>query len=277
MRPTFGPGGGILVPYQGGEAMVVYLDLVMVLNFLVDFFLLLGTNRLSGFPADPKRTAAAAALGGIYAGACLLPGLRFLGNLLWRTVFLVLMALIAFGWDRSAVKRTGVFLLLTMALGGLALSFGRGAWGSVALAAAGIWLLCRAAFGDALGGRSYVPLELSYGKTRLRLTALRDTGNTLRDPVTGEQVLVLSAQAAGQLTGLTPAQLREPLETLARRPIPGLKLIPYRAVGTGAGFLLGLRFENARLGEKRCSLVAAFAPEGLGTGDSFQALAGGML
>ena len=30
--------------------MEVYLDLVIILNFLVDFLLLLGTNRLSGFP-----------------------------------------------------------------------------------------------------------------------------------------------------------------------------------------------------------------------------------
>ena len=38
-------------------AVEIYLDLVMVLNFLVDFFLLLGTNRLSGFPAQPWRCA----------------------------------------------------------------------------------------------------------------------------------------------------------------------------------------------------------------------------
>ena len=30
--------------------MVVYLDLVMLLNAAVDFLLLLGTNRLTGFP-----------------------------------------------------------------------------------------------------------------------------------------------------------------------------------------------------------------------------------
>lgn len=257
--------------------MVVYLDLVMGLNFLVDFFLLLGTNRLSGFPSGGKRTAAAAALGGVYGGLCLLPELRFLGNLLWRTVFLLLMAVIAFGWDRSAVKRTGVFLLLTMALGGLALSLGRGNWLSLLLAAAAVWLLCRGAFGDGIGVREYVPLELSWGGNRLGLTALRDTGNTLRDPVTGEQVLVLSAQAACSLTGLTEEQLRRPLETLASRPVPGLRLIPYRAVGTAGGFLLGLRFEDARIGKKRCSVVAAFAPDGLGRGEGFQALAGGAL
>ena len=48
--------------------MRVYLDLVILLNFLVDYLLLLGTNRISGFPLTPGRTALAAVLGGIYFG-----------------------------------------------------------------------------------------------------------------------------------------------------------------------------------------------------------------
>lgn len=256
--------------------MTLYLDLVMVLNFLVDFLLLLATNRLSGFPAEGKRCAAAAVLGSVYGGACLLPDFRFLGSLLWRGIFLGLMALIAFGMNRSALKRMGVFLLLSMALGGLAVSFGRGSWPPLLLSAGGLWLLCRTAFGDTVGGREYVPLELTHGDSSMTLTALRDSGNTLRDPVTGEQVLVLSAEAARQLTGLTPEQLRHPLETLAQRPVPGLRLIPYKTVGA-SGFLLGLRLESAKIGTRRQSVVAAFAPEGLGRGGMVHALAGGAL
>jgi stage II sporulation protein GA (sporulation sigma-E factor processing peptidase) len=249
----------------------------MLLNFLVDFFLLLGTNKLAGFPADPKRAAAGALLGGVYSGACLLPRLRFLGAMHWRLVSLAAMSAVAFGLNRSGAKRGGIFLLLAMALGGIALSFGRGNWLSLLLASFGIWLLCYCVFDRTLDGREFIPLELAYGGNTLRLTALRDSGNSLRDPITGEQVLVLSARAAEDLTGLTPEQLRAPLETLEKRPLPGLRLIPYRAVGTDGGFLLGLRFENVRIGKKQCSAVAAFAPEGLGREEGFQALAGGML
>ena len=89
--------------------MTVYLDLVMLLNFLVDFLLLLGTNKLSGFPPDPMRAAVGGVIGAVYSGVCLLPSFRFLSSLLWRTVFLGLMAAVAFGWNRSAIKRAGVF------------------------------------------------------------------------------------------------------------------------------------------------------------------------
>ena len=257
--------------------MTVYLDLVMVLNFLVDFCLLQGTNRLSGFPAEVKRSAAAALVGAVYAGVCLLPGFAYFRSLLWRSVSFAVMSVIAFGWNRMAVRKAGVFLLLSLAMGGLALSIGREAWLSLLLSGAGLWMLCLGVFSEGLCPQSYIPLELSWGNNRLNLTALRDTGNTLRDPISGEQVLVLSAEAARRLTGLTEAQLRKPLETLSSRPVPGLQLIPYRAVGTGAGFLLGLRLENARVDGKPKSIVAAFAPEGLGQDGMFQALAGGAL
>lgn len=256
--------------------MEIYLDLVVILNFLVDFLLLLGTNRLSGFPPDIRRTAAAAALGGVYGGACLLSGFRFLGNWFWRLVSLFLMAVIAFGWNRSALKRAGVFLILSMAMGGIAVSIGRGDVPALMLAAGAVWLLCRAAFGEQVGGREYVPLEITYGDNRVSLTALRDSGNTLRDPVSGEQVLVISAEAAQRLTGLTEHQLRSPLETLTRRPVPGLRLIPYKAVGTAGGFLLGMRFENVKIGSRMQNAVVAFAAESIGRGEIYQALAGGI-
>ena len=133
--------------------MDIYLDLAVILNFIVDFLLLLGTNRLAGFPLDARRCALAAALGGVYGGACLIPGFSFLGSLLWRTVCLALMAGLAFGLSKSAFKRGGVFLLLSLALGGLAESLGQGDILTLCLAAGGIWGLCRAAFGERVGGQ----------------------------------------------------------------------------------------------------------------------------
>ena len=258
--------------------MQVYVDLVVFLNFLVDLLLLLGTNRLAGFPPGLKRTIPGAVLGSIYSGACLLPGFRFLGSTLWRLVSLGLMAVTAFGWNRSAWKRCGIFVLLSMALGGIAMGLGNtGNFWMLVVSAAGIWLLCRIAFGSSIGGRSYIPLEIRHQGNMVCLTALRDTGNTLKDPLTGEQVLVISGDAAFRLTCLTEHQLRSPLETLASRPVPGLRLIPYRAVGQPGGMLLAMRFADVKVGEQRTSALVAFAPEILGSKEGYQALTGGAI
>jgi len=255
--------------------MVIYLDLVMLMNFLVDFFLLLGTNRLSGFPAGVWRCALAALLGAVYSGACLLPGMKFLGNILWRCVSLGLMGAIAFGCNRSALKRTGVFLLLSMAMGGAALCLGRGDFPSLVLCALLCLLLSVVSFGGQVGGREYVPLQISLEGRTVNLIALKDTGNTLRDPVTGEPVLVISGEIASRLTGLTREQLQHPLETLAASPLSGLRLIPYHSIGNGGSFLLAKRFSEVMIAGARKSTLVAFAAEGLGNGDCYQALTGG--
>lgn len=255
----------------------MYLDLVVLLNFLVDYLLLLGTNRLSGFPSSWKRLFLASALGGVYAGACMLPGFHFLGNLLWRIVSLAGIAVIAFGWNRSAGKRCAVFVLLSMALGGLAMSLGKANIPALILASGGMWLLCRLSFDCGIGQQAYVPIQLTYAKNTMNIIALRDTGNTLRDPITGEQVMVVSGEVAEKLIGLTSSQLRTPLETLAMRPVPGLRLIPYSAVGQGGSMLLAMRLENVKIGSQVQSTIVAFAPEGLGKGSMYQALTGGAI
>ena len=254
--------------------MRVYVDGLMGLNFLVDFLLLLGTNRMTGYPADLRRLAAAAALGAVYAGACLLPGFRFLGSVLWRTVSLGLMGCLAFGCGQSALRRCGVFALLTLALGGFALSLGRADPGALLLSALVLWGLCRFSVTAPPGSRVYLPLKICHGDQTLNLLALRDTGNSLRDPVTGEQVLVICAGAARQLTGLTEEQLRDPLGTLAAAPIPGLRLIPYRTVGQG-GMMLAMAFSETTLEGKRGRRIVAFSPEDFGRKEGYQALTGG--
>lgn len=255
--------------------MRIYIDGVMAINFVVDLLLLLGTNRLAGFPDNKKRLAAAAALGGVYGGICLLPGFRFLGNLLWRVVSLALMGIIAFGWNKSALRRCGIFLLLSLALGGLAVSLGRADAAALALAALGLWCLSRVSFGEPVGSRKYIPLEIRYADRSVKLVALQDTGNTLRDPVTGESVLVISRSAAARLTGLTQQQLQNPLKTLTEGAVPGLRLIPFRTVGQGRGMMLAMSFGDVRMDGKQGKALVAFAPEDFNNGTGYQALTGG--
>ena len=257
--------------------MKVYVDAFLVINFLVDFLLLLGTNRLMGFPSNVKRLAAASALGAAYSGICLLPGFRFLGNLLWRMVSLGFMGVVAFGWNRSAVPRCGMFLVLSLALGGLAVSLGRADIRVLVLAGLGLWCLCRLCSGETAGSRDYIPLEIHNGSRNVKLLALHDTGNTLRDPITGEQALVISRSAAARLTGLTEQQISQPLETLASRCLPGLRLIPFRTVGSSSGMMLAMGIEDVFIGGRKKRSLVAFSPENFDRAVAYQALTGGVV
>ncbi len=255
--------------------MTVYLDVVVLLNFLVDYFLLVGTNRLFGYPPGWGRCAMAAAVGGLYAGACLVPGFHFLGNILWLFVSLGIMCWIAFGFHINALQRSMVFLLLSMALGGMAVGIGNGGFGSLIAAAVGVSMMCVLGFRERPGSVSYVPVDITYQGKRVRLTALRDTGNTLRDPVTGRSVLIVGADVAQTLTGLTRQQLQTPVSTMTQSRLSGLRLVPYRAVGKENGLLLALRMQDVKIGNWKGSSLVAFAPEGFSKDGNYQALTGG--
>lgn len=253
--------------------MAVYLNLLLILHFVVNFLLLLGTNRIVGHPSQPVRCALGAALAGGYAALCLAVPLRFLGSPLWRLGFALLVAATAFGLGPGAVRRGCLYMLWSMTLEGIALSADRENGPALVLWALLLYGLCRGGFG---GGQNCRLLKLTLGERQVTVLALQDSGNNLHDPITGEPVVVVSARTALRLTGLTEQQLRFPLDTLTQRPIPGLRLIPYHAVGA-CGMLLGLRIREAELDGRKKDLLVAFAPEGLGKSEVYQALTGGAL
>ena len=256
--------------------MRVYLDVVMVLNFIIDLLLILAANRLAGMPTQKGRCLAAAVLGGIYGGACLIPGFQFLGNTLWRIVFLGIMGVTAFGCNRNGCQRSILFVLLSMALGGIVHGMGEGSLHSLLLGIAVLCGLCLFGFRGQMLQQEFVEVELSAGGKKEKLLALRDTGNGLKDPVTGQSVLVADAKSAETLFGLTRQQLRCPVETVAAGMIPGLRLIPYRAVGQSGGMLLALKMEQVRIGTWQGNTLVAFAPDGLGEDRTYRALTGGV-
>lgn len=253
--------------------MQMYIGIAMLLGSVVDFLLLLGTNRLCGYHARFGRCALGAVAGGIHSGLCMLRPLRFLGHPVWRAVSLAAMALIGFGMHKSSWARGAVFAILSLALNGIAQGLGGDGVIAVVVAAAGLCILCIIGFRGRLPGQMFVPVEISRGDTSLQLTALQDTGNALQDPVTGQSVLVIDAKSAGRLTGLTKEQLQRPVETMGA--IPGLRLIPYRAVGKDGGLMLAMKFQNVKVGKHTGSQLVAFAPEGLG--GAYEALTGGAI
>lgn len=254
--------------------MTVYLDLVILLNFLVDGLLLVGANRLTGHLPGWRRCALGALLGGIYAGVCMLPGWRFLGNVVWRMAVLAAMAVIAYGWNMGALRRGTIFVLLSLALGGMAIGLGKGDFASLIFSAAGIALLCVLGIRSPLGIDKYQRVELQWQGKRMSVTALVDTGNTLRDPITGACILVVGTDVGMQM-GISREMICDPITAMVKGNIPGARLIPYRAVGKPGGMLLMIRMDEVRLGGQTISPMVAFAPEEIGKHEGYQALAGG--
>lgn len=252
---------------------MLWIVWVSVLGAVVNFLLLLGSLRMCGQAPCLWKLFAGAALCGIYYGVCACPGMSVAGGMFWHLLVLGVIGWWCCGVSRSAVRPTSFFLLLHLALEGVSSGLKEGGIWQLLLSVAGFFLLYLCTPGGASG--QFVPVELSYGGQRLSLTALTDTGNTLRDPLTGDPVMVVGAQIAKKLLGLTEQQLRTPSQTLCAARLPGMRLIPYKTVDTNSGMLLAMMLKDVKIGNRKGSSLVAFAPGELGKDSGFQALVGG--
>lgn len=249
---------------------MISVFLTGVLAAFVNFFLILGTNRLTGVPSSVCRAAASALLAGAYSGLCVIESFAILGRLFFRIAVLFAMCLIAYGCSALQLRKGGVFALLHLALSGLSRASGGGMWTPL-FASAAIYFLCNCS--APVQGQRFVPVKLTYKDVTLKILALKDTGNCLRDPVTGKSVLVIGAKIAQKLTGLTAAQLKDPVASMGA--ISGLRLIPYKTIGREHGMMLAMRFQDVKIGHWQGSALVAFAPEGL-ENTVYQGITGGM-
>ena len=280
----------------------VYLDELFVLNFVVDYLLLLAAGRLAGEVLLRRRLALGALLGAGYAAAVFLPGGGFLLHPLCKLAAAAGMVLAGYGGSRRLLRVSLVFLAVSAAFGGgilalqalgsRSLAMENGVLSStldlplILLSAAvcyvGLTLLFQR--GARHGGpRELVPAVLRLEGRRVALTALVDTGNTLTDPATGRPVMVAEGEKVGALfpAGRAPTaeELRDPaalLERLDRQGWRGrCRLLPYQAVGVECGMLLALRLDGARVGgEEWSGLLLALSPTRLTDGGGYCALIG---
>lgn len=244
--------------------------LALAIRFMVLFMLLLGTNQICGRMVSASRLLCGALTGIVYAMACMKPELYFLGNRIWYFVFTLLIGMVAFGMERTAIRPITVFFLINLILDSVASDQTDLVSGAISLVGlAGLYLM---SFWEHAG--SLVPVQLTHNGRQIKLMALRDTGNRLLDPVTGKPMLVVGADIALQLLGLTPEQLKNPVETVGQ--IKGLRLVPYSTIGRSGALMLAMRIQEVKLGKQKNSALVAFAPENLGSKGTYQALTGGM-
>lgn len=277
--------------------MKVYVDAVFALNLLVNYLLLRASARLGGAALRRGRLWLGAALGALYAVAVYLPGCGFLQGIVWKALCAVGMLVLAFGPRRETLRLGAVFLAVSLVLCGAVyglelLKRGRihfrgdslfypVTFSSLVLTAGAVCAGCRLLLPRlSHGPDSIVPVTVRLGNRRVRLSALRDSGNTLCDPLTGEAVLVADWRTAAGLLPrerLCAADFAAPAGLMLRLADYHPRLIPYRAVGVAGGMLLALPCEEVRIGKlvRKNSLVA-FSPTPLSDGGAYEALTGGI-
>ncbi|MCM3040456.1 sigma-E processing peptidase SpoIIGA [Paenibacillus motobuensis] len=204
--------------------MVVYIDLIFLLNLLIDASLLLVTAWMRKQKIVLWRLAASAAFGAAYVVMMFLPELSFLYTFLVKFLFSVAMLWIAFGFKslQSYLRNLGAFYMINfVAAGGilgihyLLQSYGEvfnGIWYStsgglsfsmkvgtlfmiIAFIAVLLW------FRGVMSARRRLEridtclaeVTVRIDDTTIHCTGLIDTGNQLNDPFSRLPVMVMEA------------------------------------------------------------------------------------
>jgi|SRR5690606_25147840 len=271
------PEEGKAIPAATTVIWMDVLILQLAANFVFDCLLLWATAEVTKSATTRGRVMAAALLGTGYfllyvlAQAGLVPYFGF-----WRWVPVVLsvsagMLLVAFGPLRPrrllAVAAHFYGVGFVAAGAGMAAAFLLGTPGQPDalagfLAAGGVILLVAEVGWGVVQRRIWqqlyhMPLEIRFGDQVRRVPALVDTGNRLRDPLSGTPVVVVEGQTVRELLpdSLQPAVAA--METGDLAAVSRLlasaqwsarfRVIPFASIGREHGLLVGFRPDEVRV------------------------------
>jgi stage II sporulation protein GA (sporulation sigma-E factor processing peptidase) len=270
---------GVIYLHETGFNGVVYIDVVILVNFIMDYLILWVSGKLSSLRIIKLRLMAAAGLGALYSLVVFLPEKSVFATLSAKILCSVMMLILGYApVALSKFLRLLCFLYLTtFAMGGAVIGaiylFTRTpgyiqVWNGAAILSNTFnyyWLVFGivTAFFLGNGGPAWIRkkwLENNFTRNlvigidgrEISLEAYLDTGNQLKDPLTRKPVIVLEAQV---LKGFVPEEFLQAVvnkkETelaslgnlLDKEWVKRLRLINFTSVGKKQGLIVGLRVD----------------------------------
>lgn len=281
----------------------VYVDVLFAVNLAINYLLLLSTARFCGVYVRRRRIAAGAAFGALCAVPLYFasPGVPL--SLLIKLCLCAAVTAVVFG-----KQGRGVFLRLCLSFTVISFVFAGGtaalAWiggtggvsvsGGVPYFRISLGMLAAAAVlayailaltGSARGSarQKSADIVIRMGGRSVRLRALSDSGNMLREPISGKPVIVVPAAAAASLFTGAEAQILaeagaadvfDAYSRLTAAHAGRFRLAPYKTAG-GSGMMIVLRPDAVTVdGRRTDKYLVGISPEEIDAGAGCRAVIG---
>lgn len=266
----------------------LYGDIFFLINFAMDFIALYLTGKLTKTKLKPVRSCFAAALGGIYSVAALLiesaPPFNFIITLL---VSLLICLVAGNGQGVTEILKFWViFIVASGMIGGIMsalfstisrfsderISPGEDAAGKISLWLFALvtiislilaYLTIRISSGST--PRGAIGIKVTEGGKSAEFDAICDSGNFLRDPISGRAAVIVSTDA---LKNVLPEEViraaeRDIISEIARLPSVFARKIRLLPAGTvcGSGIIMGYTADRITIikGKKEKDIEAILA------------------
>ena len=257
--------------------MTVYLDIVLLENLCMNYIILFATGYIMKLKMKQLRLVLSAMLGGIYAVIAYIEILPIYSSFAMKILLSVLMVHIAYNSKniKNLLKQLVVFYLTSFAFGGAAFALLYFVRPQDILIRNGVYVGTYPIKIALLGGIvgfiiTYIAfkvvktklhkkdiiynIEIHIKEKTLKLKAMLDTGNMLKDPISGMPVIVVEKQ---ELYSILPKKLLDNIDKLIGGEAENLleqveekeiftrfRMIPFSSVGKQNGIMLGFKSDQ---------------------------------
>lgn len=262
----------------------MYVDLLLIENFIINLIIMHITSRLSKVKTTKIKLILGSALGALYVLVVFFPSLKIFLTLLMKIAVSILMIIIVFTPERfkDFFKTLAIFYIVTFAFGGAAFALfyltGQGKVingiffinsfpSSLLVIALGVGYILLVSCWDYIQNRimneSFMyNLEIQINNKNIKVDAILDTGNSLKDPISNLPVIVVEYDAiklalpdrmsnifGSQKDDVNYERLYKLLENTDW--IFKIRLIPFSTLGKQNGILVGIKPDGVTLSSKK--------------------------
>ncbi|MBE6853097.1 MAG: hypothetical protein E7505_06430 [Ruminococcus sp.] len=235
---------------------VIYIDVLIVLNIYVNYFLVKATSRISHTSLKTSGLVVSSVIGSLFSLVILLPHISFLLMFLIKAVAAVLIVIIAFGKKklREYIRLTIYFYIINFSFAGIILSLRYffdcetitvnntfvyidvSLFSLMVFTAVSYFSVCfiRTVVDKGACCQGDFSVIIKNNGRSVSVSGLSDTGNSMTDMFSGKPVIVCSEDIITKLTG-DKTEKTDVYDILtASEKIKGTRLVPYSTIdGTG--------------------------------------------
>ncbi len=250
--------------------LVVYADILIILNIIVDYFLILASASLLHIKPKLYRIIFASVIGGISSLYIFAPDLGFFMGIIYRIVICLLMSLTAFGFRgiKQYLRASGILMLVTCGYGGIMTAVytllkpnGMAVGNSVvyfnispavligaSVASYILFSIISSIFARTSKLAERCKITITAEDESITIDGIIDTGNSINDIFGNSEVIIADSKYIESLLGGTDPNKNEKLKSRYR-------IMPCSTV-SGNGTLEGFRCDTATVsdGEKEIKL-----------------------
>lgn len=238
----------------------VYIDILILENIFMNFFLLYLLSKISKNPTNNIKIFIASFIGSMYIIVVFIPSLHIFYSLIFKVIVSVLMVYIAFIPKdiKKLLRLILIFYTEAFILGGGIIGFFYLVYGDIN-SIDSVFLLSKIStkfiiissfiailfikIGFDIFESYYsekqceVNLEIYLNGKSCNIKGFIDTGNQLRDPLDGSKVIVSNINALSNLINIKDNNINSLKENTSFK----IRTIPYKAIGTENGVLIGFK------------------------------------